>query len=251
MKPWMRNTVIVSSWIIGFAGLGLGLWVASQPRGSQVVTGHTVRIHQPKDQALLVVADLTPEFRAVGAPWTGASTKEINIPLLEEKLRAHDFVEKAEVFSTWDGTVRTIVKQKTAKARIVSGLQSVYADARGGVFPISKHDSPRLPLVSGAYTSREIRQALQLLDRAAQHSAFPGGWYALDLNDQTGFTAYPEWHSHRIAWGQATDFADKAHRTKALYAHALQHQYLDQLDRIDVRFADQVVFTRTSTPSAQ
>jgi hypothetical protein len=89
------------------------------------------------------------------------------------------------------------------------------------------------------------------LDRAAQHSAFPGGWYALDLDDQTGFTAYPEWHSHRIVWGQASNFADKAHRTKALYAHALQHQYLDQLDRIDVRFADQVVFTRTSSPSAQ
>ena len=49
MKPWMLNTVIVSSWIIGFAGLGLGLWVGSQPRGSKVVTGHTVRIHQPKD----------------------------------------------------------------------------------------------------------------------------------------------------------------------------------------------------------
>lgn len=249
MKPWMRNTVIVSSWIIGFAGLGLGLGVAAQPRGSQVVTGHTVRIHQPKDQALLVVADLAPEFRSVGAPWTGSSPKEINIPLLEEKIRAHDFVKNAEVFSTWDGTVRTIVKQKTAKARIVSGLQSVYADAQGGVFPISKHDSPRLPLVSGVRTSREIRQALQLLERASQHSAFPGGWYALEFDQRTGFTAFPEWHSHRIAWGPSTQFADKAHRTKALYAHALQHQYLDQLDRIDVRFADQVVFTRTSSSS--
>ena len=249
MKPWMRNTVIVSSWIIGFAGLGLGLGVAAQPRGSQVVTGHTVRIHQPKDQALLVVADLAPEFRSVGAPWTGSSPKEINIPLLEEKIRAQDFVENAEVFSTWDGTVRTIVKQKTAKARIVSGLQSVYADAQGGVFPISKHDSPRLPLVSGVRTSREIRQALQLLERASQHSAFPGGWYALEFDQRTGFTAFPEWHSHRIAWGPSTQFADKAHRTKALYAHALQHQYLDQLDRIDVRFADQVVFTRTSSSS--
>lgn len=245
----MRNTVIVSSWIIGFAGLGLGLCVAAQPRGSQVVTGHTVRIHQPKDQALLVVADLAPEFRSVGAPWTGSSPKEINIPLLEEKIRAHDFVKNAEVFSTWDGTVRTIVKQKTAKARIVSGLQSVYADAQGGVFPISKHDSPRLPLVSGVHTSREIRQALQLLERASQHSAFPGGWYALEFDQRTGFTAFPEWHSHRIAWGPSTQFADKAHRTKALYAHALQHQYLDQLDRIDVRFADQVVFTRTSSSS--
>jgi cell division protein FtsQ len=227
----------------------LGLWVAAQPRGSQVVTGHTVRIHQPKDQALLVVADLAPEFRSVGAPWTGSSPKEINIPLLEEKIRAHDFVKNAEVFSTWDGTVRTIVKQKTAKARIVSGLQSVYADAQGGIFPISKHDSPRLPLVSGVRTSREIRQALQLLERASQHSAFPGGWYALEFDQRTGFTAFPEWHSHRIAWGPSTQFADKAHRTKALYAHALQHQYLDQLDRIDVRFADQVVFTRTPSSS--
>ena len=250
MKPWMRNTVIVGSWILGFAGLGLGLWVAGQPHGSQVVTGHTVRIHQPKDQALLVVADLYPEFRSVGAPWTQKKRKEINIPLLEEKLRANPYVENAEVFSSWDGTVRTIVKQKTAKARIVSGLQSVYADANGGVFPISVHDSPRLPLVSGVHTARQVRHAIRLLDRAAQHSAFPGGWYALDFDDQTGFTAYPEWHSHRIAWGQASDFADKAHRTKALYAHALQHQYLDQLDRIDVRFADQVVFTRTSPSSA-
>lgn len=251
MKPWMRKTVIATSWGLGFAGLGLGFWIASQPRGTNTVSGHHVRIYQPKDQALLEVADLTPEFRAVGAPWTGSSTEEINISLLEEKLRANDFVENAEVFSTWDGMVRTIVKQKTAKARIVSGLQSVYADAKGGVFPLSKHDSPRLPLVSGVRTAREIRQALQLLDRAAQHSAFPGGWYALDYDAKMGFTAFPEWHDHRIVWGTASDFSEKSYRAKALYAHALQHQYLDQLEQIDLRFADQVVFNRTSTPTAQ
>jgi cell division protein FtsQ len=250
MKSWMRNFVVVSSWIIGFAGLALGLWVASQPRRSPIVSGHQVHIYQPKDQALLVAADLAPEFRAVGAPWIGATPEEINIPLLEEKLRANAFIENAEVFSTWDGIVQTIVKQKTAKARIINGLQSVYADANGGTFPLSKHDSPRLPLVSGVSTPKEIRQALQLLDRAAQHSAFPGGWHALDLNDQTGFTAFPEWHFHHIVWGQATDFAEKAHRAKALYAHALQHKYLDQLERIDVRFNDQVVFNRTSTSTA-
>jgi cell division protein FtsQ len=250
MKPWMRKTVLITSWIVGFAGLGLGVWVAAQPRGSAVVTGHTVRIHQPMDQALLVVADLAPEFRAANAPWTGKASKEINIPLLEEKLRANPFVENAEVFSTWDGRVQTVVKQKQAKARIVSGLQSVYADASGNVFPLSAHDSPRLPLVSGVTTAREVRQALKLLDRAAQHSAFPKGWYALDFDEKTGFTAFPEWHPHRIVWGDAQDFAAKAHRSKALYAYALQNQFIDQLDRVDVRFADQVVFTRTTSPSA-
>jgi hypothetical protein len=87
------------------------------------------------------------------------------------------------------------------------------------------------------------------LNRAAQHSSFRGGWYALDFNPETGFTAFPEWHPHRIVWGDASEFARKAHRAKALYAYALQNKTLDQLERLDVRFEDQVVFMLTSAPS--
>jgi cell division protein FtsQ len=249
MKPWMRTTVVISSWTLGLVGLSLGLVLALQPRESARKVTTKVRIHQPKDQVLLIASDLCPSLASEGWPWTGKTAKEINISMLEEKLKSHELVQDAEVFSTWDGTVYSVVKQKVAKARISNGLQSAYCDASGNLFPLSKHDKPRLPLVTGTYTRARRAEALRLLNRAAQHSSFRGGWYALDFKPETGFTAFPEWHPHRIVWGDASEFARKAHRAKALYAYALQNKTLDQLERLDVRFEDQVVFMLTSAPS--
>jgi len=250
MKPWMRQTVVVASWLLGIGSLAAGITLGLQPRGTAAVREAKIRIHQPPEQVLLLASDLHPILAEAGAPWKGQNLKEINIPLLEEKLKSHPQVKNAEVFSSWDGTVYSVVKQKVAKARISNGIQSAYCDASGNLFPISKHDNPRLPLVTGTYTRTRRVEALRLLDRAAQHSSFRGGWYALDFAPETGFTAFPEWHPHRIVWGDASEFAGKAHRAKAIYAYALQNQFLDQLDRLDVRFENQVVFTRTS-PSSQ
>lgn len=148
MKPWMRTAVIISSWTLGLAGLSLGLVLALKPREFARQASTKVRIHQPKDQVLLIASDLCPSLASEGWPWTGKTAKEINIPMLEEKLKSHELVQDAEVFSTWDGTVYSVVKQKIAKARISNGLQSAYCDASGNLFPLSKHDKPRLPLVT-------------------------------------------------------------------------------------------------------
>lgn len=249
MKPWMRKTVVLFTWIAGISGVATGIALGVQPRGTGTVRGVKIRIHQPKDQILLVAQDLHPALSEGGMPQVGQNIKEINIPLLEEKLKSHPQVENAEVFSSWDGTVYSVVKQKVAKARVSNGLQSAYCDASGNLFPISTHDNPRLPLLTGVHTQARRREALQLLARAAAHSSFRGGWYGLDFQPEIGFTAFPEWHPHRIVWGDAREFSAKAHRAKALYAYALQNQFMDQLDRIDVRFEHQVVFNRTHTRS--
>jgi cell division protein FtsQ len=179
----------------------------------------------------------------MGAPFAGKIRKEINIRLLEETLESHPLVEKAEVFSTWDGTIHARVKQKVAKVRVIQANTSYYLDSHGGAMPLSPRASAPVPVLTGDLDSARIAQGFRLLERASASSTFPGGWSGLEVNRVGTFTAYPVFADHALVWGRPLHFQDKADRLSVFYTYLTQAGLLDSLETVNVRFNGQVVYT--------
>lgn len=239
---WFKRIIVLFTWALVLLGGIFALLSSQSLRESRPIVGYTLTIQSPENQHFLIKEDLNDVLREAGAPWDSVSRKEINIPMLEENLRKHPLVLGAEVFSTWEGVLHVEIVQKEAKARMVNGLDMMYVDNMGGTFPLSAHATARLPLLTGLEDSLQRVEALQLLQRATEHAAFPGGWSAIDRDDRGRYTAYPDWHPHAIRWGAASRFDEKAHKAHALYAQLLQAKSLDSLRWMDVRFAGQVVY---------
>jgi cell division septal protein FtsQ len=60
----------------------------------------------------------------------------------------------------------------------------------------------------------------------------------------------PQWHGHVIQGGQSDNFHNKAHKAQALYAYLLQQGQMDSLNRVDLRYSNQVIHTFNPSPSS-
>lgn len=225
--------------VLLFAGAAIGVHRQSNQK---IKTIHWM-LEQPADQPLLAEQDMRQLAVKIGSPFTGKTRKEINIRLLEETLETHPLVEKAEVFSTWDGTIHARVQQKVAKVRVIQSNTSFYLDANGEPMPLSPRATAAVPVLTGNLDSSRIGQGYRLLERVSTHRAFPGGWVGLEVDRMGTFTAYPAFAPHALVWGRPLLFDDKANRLSVFYTYMTQAGLLDSLKQVNVRFNGQVVYT--------
>ncbi len=238
-KKYLQTALLLG----GVLGLFWGAAEGAHRTGNQKVAGMQWTLEQPADQPLLDEQDLRRLVVRIGAPYSGKSQKEINIRLLEETLESHPLVEKAEVFSTWDGTIHARVKQKVAKVRVIQANTSYYLDSYGGAMPLSPRASAPVPVLTGDLDSARIAQGFRLLERASASSTFPGGWSGLDVDRVGTFTAYPVFADHALVWGRPLHFQDKADRLAVFYTYLTQAGLFDSLETVNVRFNGQVIYT--------
>lgn len=76
-------------------------------------------------------------------PFVGRRMSTVDINGYERTLKAHPYVENAEVWMTPDGIIHARIDQKEAVARIRTGKESFYIDSRCKPFPLSGcYDAP-------------------------------------------------------------------------------------------------------------
>ena len=87
----------------------------------------------------------------------------VDLHLLETNVLTNPYVEKATVFLTINGVLKTLIKQRNPVARIVNKGATFYVDKYGVKVPLSKHYSARVPLVLGVENDNEINELIKLL----------------------------------------------------------------------------------------
>ena len=243
MNQKIHRVLHITSWIVGAVLFLLLAGAAAWSHSERPVPRLLVNVFTPSGQPLLLPSDLSDILTEEGAPWTGKSGKEINISLLEERLNHHPLIARAEVFSTWDGTIHVQAYQKTAKVRVIQGDKTFYLDQNGSEMPLSVHASASVPILTGDLDSARMQLGFQLLSRASQHKAFPGGWSGLTVDYFGMFTAYPVLADHALLWGRPLKFDEKANKLSVFYSYMAQAGELDSLATVNVRYHGQVVYT--------
>jgi len=87
----------------------------------------------------------------------------IDLYNLEEEVLKNPYIEKASLYINIDGTLNSLIKQRTPIARIMTSDEVYYLDKQGVKVPLSENYSARVPLVTGVKGEENLKRVFELL----------------------------------------------------------------------------------------
>lgn len=171
----------------------------------------------------------------------GTKLKEINMVLLEEKLENHPSIKRAEVFSKLEGTLCIRIWQHQPLARVHSQDQRYYLLAQGAKMPLSPHYAAAVPLITGTLPDTLRPQVARFVQYLQDQAYFRDFFTGIHLAGPHQVRLYPRAFSHEIRLGRLQHYPEKLEKLKLFYQTIYFSSPQKDLQRIDLRFEDQVV----------
>lgn len=198
----------------------------------------------------------------------GSPIGDLDLPKIEQRLRGLPCVSQAEAHHTMDGTLHVMVKQRAPVVRVFNtDGTSFYIDKEGITMPIDPHYTARVLVVTGAlsepgavdgvcsvYATDSIMNLFRSDDihRLALFIRQDQLWNALIdqvvVKSDGEFELVPKVGAQRILIGDGSDLEQRFAKLKIFYEKGIPKADWRRYDRIDLRFDDQVVCTKRTTP---
>ena len=175
----------------------------------------------------------------------------VDLHFLETNVSANPYVEKATVFLTIDGVLKTLIKQRRPIARVVDKDSIYYVDKYGVKIPLSANFSARVPLVSGVGSAEEIKELIQLIHIISSDDFFKKEIIAIEKNAQNEYMFTVRTGDYQIAFGKFEEVIIKFKKLKAFYNKALIDGSIKDYKTINVKYNNQVVCTKHNQDGKQ
>jgi cell division protein FtsQ len=203
-----------------------------------------------------------------GVAVMGAPTGDVDVKRIEQRLRGIPCIAEVEVFHTMDGTLHVEVEQREPIVRVFSrDGSSYYIDKEGWTMPTNAHYTARVLVVTGeidepgakdgvrsVFENDSVQQQHRSDDihRLATFIAADPFWNAMIdqvvVNVEGDFELVPRIGAQRILIGDGSDLVQRFKKLRIFYEKGIPKADWRRYSCIDVRFADQVVCTKRTTP---
>ena len=168
----------------------------------------------------------------------------LNLYSLEETVSKNPYVEKAAVFLTIGGALKTIVKQRTPIVRIVQKNNSYYLDKQGVKVPLSEDYSARVLLVSGVETAGEIKEIMPLISFVTKDDFLQKEIVGIEKSADDTYQFSVRSGTYKINFGKLTKMDVKFKKLKAFYNQTFEDKTIQNYKMINVKYHNQVVCTK-------
>ena len=163
---------------------------------------------------------------------------------LENNILKNPYVEKAAVFYTVKGMLKTVVKQREPIARIVSKNSSYYIDKQGVKVPLSDVFSARVLLISGVKKDQEIKEILPFVKVILKDDFFKKEIVSIHKSAENEFVFSVRSGDYKIDFGNLEDIEVKFKKLKAFYNTTYKNKTIQNYKTITVKYHNQVVCTK-------
>lgn len=163
---------------------------------------------------------------------------------LENNVAQNPYVEKASVFVTIGGVLKSTVKQRTPIVRILSSKGSYYVDKQGVKVPLSDNYSARVLLVSGVENNDEIQEILPLVKYILKDNFLQKEIVGIEKSDVNEYEFSVRSGDYKIEFGKLTEVEVKFNKLKAFYNTTYKNKIIHNYKTINVKFHNQVVCTK-------
>lgn len=228
----------------------------------QVIVDGVEGIHFIDEQAV------RREVLDQGIAVMGSPTAEVDVTRIEQRLRSIPCVAKAEVYHTMDGTLHVKVKQREPIVRVFnSDGDSYYIDREGWTMPTSANYTARVLVVNGQLNEPGAEDGVYSVlandslrnffrsDDIHRIATFIGKdpfWAALIdqvvVNADGEYELIPRVGAQRVLIGDGTELDRRFEKLRIFYDKGIPKADWRRYARIDLRFADQIVCTKRTTP---
>jgi cell division protein FtsQ len=175
-----------------------------------------------------------------------ASIHKVDLDLnsVEKRLNSNAMVEKAEVYTTVDGKLKAIIKQRKPVARIFEGSQSYYLDSRGQKMPLSDNETARVPLVTGNIEVADAKKMQQLLDYIYKDAFLNKNIIGLSVTPVGNMILKSRGDDYDIVFGKPINIERKFENYKAFLQDAAKDTLIKNYKTVNLKFTQQVVCTK-------
>lgn len=168
----------------------------------------------------------------------------INLYSLENKVSQNPYVEKAAVFLTIEGELKSIIKQRTPVARIIYKNDSYYVDKEGVKIPLSVNYSARVLLVSGIKNDEDLDEVLPLINTILGDNFLQKEVVGIQKSAADEYQFSARSGNYKIDFGKLTEVDVKIKKLKAFYNKTFEDKTIQNYKTINVKYHNQVVCTK-------
>ena len=253
---WKKRWRLISS--VVFAVLALVLLIAAvQTSNSKVCKGINIEVYGASNN-FFVDPKHVKEVLNGSEELEGQMLEEINLAVLEDRLKKDKWIENAELFFDKHQVLQVVVEEKVPVARVFTTAgSSFYIDSACRKLPLSKTYSARVPMFTGFPSDRDrlSKPDSALLASVKQLAVFVNEdefWKAqvaqVDITP-AGFEVIPTIGNHTVVLGKGEDYQQKFDRLFSFYKQVWTKVGLNAYEKIDVQYNGQVVATRKGAAS--
>jgi cell division protein FtsQ len=172
---------------------------------------------------------------------TNQAKSVIDLYHLENNVLKNPYVEKAAVFLTIGGVLKTNIKQRTPIARIFSNKDTYYIDKQGVKVPLSSNYSARVLLVQGVENSADIKMILPLISYILEDDFLHKEIVGIVKSDVDEYEFSVRSGNYKIDFGKLKDLEVKFNKLKAFYNTTYKNKTIQEYKTITVKYHNQVV----------
>ena len=168
----------------------------------------------------------------------------INLHSLENGVFANSLVEDAKVYMTIDGSVKTVITQRTPVARINTGAEVYYIDKQGFKMPLSSNYSARVLLISGGINSEDLSSVFSLVKKIQSNEFLSKLIVGINKSAVGEYVLQTRMYDQRVQIGEIQDLNTKFKKLEAFYNRAIQDKEIGKYKTINLKYNNQVVCTK-------
>jgi|LauGreDrversion4_2_1035121.scaffolds.fasta_scaffold25203_2 cell division protein FtsQ len=196
------------------------------------------------------VLDIVREV--VKTPIIGSSKKQFNLALVERRLEAYPFIDKADVVIDFSGKLLIKIIQREPILRIINAQgMSYYVANNGYKMPLHFDFTPRVMVATGNITETLVDSAfvkspmLKDLLLIANYCSANEFWRAqieqLFVDNYNDILLIPKVGNHSIVFGSAEHLDSKFARLLTFYKKGLNAVGWQKYQQINLKFEGQIV----------
>lgn len=168
----------------------------------------------------------------------------IDLQKLEANVLSHSMVEKAAVFLTVDGVLKTKIKQRTPIARVMSNSNSYYIDKQATKMPLSENHSARVLLVSGNVTEKDIDEIHFLVTTVLNDEFLKKQIIGVQKTKEHQYVLKTRIGEQNIEIGTIKNLDSKFKNLKSFFNKTMADKTIDKYASINLKYNNQVVCTK-------
>ncbi len=183
----------------------------------------------------------------------GKQPGEVNLRMLEQKLKANKHIEEAQMYVDVKGNLMVQIKLRRPIARLVQpDGPDVYVAQDGIIMPVSDKFSSRVLLVSGVMVhalvtaenilnSENGRPLLEMLTFINNDPFWKAQVAQLHLDRSGRVLIYPQITGQLVEFGKPEMIESKFRKLKVFYKEILPQRGWTKYDRVNVEYEGQII----------
>lgn len=165
----------------------------------------------------------------------------VDLYRLEKGVIENPYVESSSVYTTINGELFTVIKERTPIARVLTENDSYYLDKKGVKMPLSLNYSARVPLITGISGKEKTEELYNFLRFINEDDFLRNEITGVQKVSSDDYFLTVRSGDYRINFGSLNDKEKKFKKLKVFYSKALLDETIFKYKTINLKFHNQVV----------